>query len=152
VKAAEVAAAAWVAEAAKEAKEAKAAASPLVVFSCVATAPDRVVLRYHLLEATSCAAAPPAPDAAPPSMAARREQLSASSAEGAPVRREEAIELVSGSGAPGEAAEATVPDSLEELYSLVGTHTYSMAVLTDCGYTYYGSICWWAHCTDQGWG
>ena len=71
------------------------------------------------------------------------------------------IELVSGSGVSGGAAAASAaPDSLEELYSLVGTYTYAFICIhiciqyghSDCGCTYHGSVCWWAHCTDQGGG
>ena len=71
------------------------------------------------------------------------------------------IELVSGSGVPGGAAAASAaPDSLEELYSLVGTYAHAFICIhiciqyghSDCGCTYHGSVCWWAHCTDQGGG
>ena len=74
---------------------------------------------------------------------------------------EATIELVSGSGVPGGAAAASAaPDSLEELYSLVGTYTCAFICIhmciqyghSDCGCTYHGSVCWWAHCTDQGGG
>ena len=69
------------------------------------------------------------------------------------------IELVSGSGVSGGAAAASAaPDSLEELYSLVGAYAYAFVCVhiciqyghSDCGCTYHG--CWWAHCTDQGGG
>ena len=72
------------------------------------------------------------------------------------------IELVSGSGVSGGAAgaAAAAPDSLEELYSLVGTYAYACICVyicmqyghSDCGCTCHGSVCWWAHCTDQGGG
>ena len=71
------------------------------------------------------------------------------------------IELVSGSGVSGGAAgAAAAPDSLEELYSLVGTYAYAFVCVhiciqygrSDCGCTCHGPVCWWAHCTDQGGG
>ena len=74
---------------------------------------------------------------------------------------EAAIELVSGSGVSGGAAgAAAAPDSLEELYSLVGTYAYAFVCVhiciqygrSDCGCTCHGPVCWWAHCTDQGGG
>ena len=106
-------------------------------------------------------AIPAAPAAAPPWTAARREERGASSSGGASTRSEAAIELVSGSGVSGGAAAASAaPDSLEELYSLVGTYTYAFICIhiciqyghSDCGCTYHGSVCWWAHSTDQGGG